>query len=80
MTSEHKPVNIVAESVVVKDARHVIASVRLADFRLNKLIRMAAIEANLTRSEFMADAAVKAAREVLRLKREEDFRAWLDAA
>lgn len=80
MTSEHKPVNIVAESVVVKDARHVIASVRLADFRLNKLIRMAAIEANLTRSEFMAEAAVKAAREVLRLKREEDFRAWLDAA
>jgi uncharacterized protein (DUF1778 family) len=68
------------DQVAVKDAAHVIASVRIPDLRLNKLIRMAAIERDVTRSEFMAEAAVRVAREVLRLQREEDFRDWLDAA
>ena len=80
MTSDHKPQSIGVNQAAVKDATPVVASVRITDRRLDKLIRLAALEVGTTRSEFMAGASVEKARAALRLQREEDFRAWLDAA
>lgn len=55
-------------------------SVRFSDRRLKKLVRKAAAELDKSRSEFMAEAAVQAARTVLKLQREEDFQKYLEAA
>ena len=63
-----------------KAATSAPVSIRFPDVRLARLVRRAAAERDTTRSAFIVDAAVKAAREVLRLQREDDFQRWLDAA
>ena len=81
MSSTDNPVNVQADPTDGKDitgSRPV--SVRFPDPRLEKLVRKAAVERDTSRSEFMVEAAVAAAREVLKLKRESDFRAYLDDA
>jgi uncharacterized protein (DUF1778 family) len=62
-----------------KDAGHPV-SVRFPDARLEKLVRKAAVELNTSRSAFIVEGAIRLAREVLKLQREADFQAYLDAA
>jgi uncharacterized protein (DUF1778 family) len=78
MSSVDQPVKVQAGTGAGKDAGPV--SVRFPDARLEKMVRRAAVEIDTSRSEFMVAAAVKAAREVLKLQREADFLAYLEHA
>ena len=81
MVSEQNPAKVRPDTADDKQAGHSVpVSIRFADPRLEKLVRKAAVESDTNRSAFIAEAAVRAAREVLQLKREADFQAYLDAA
>jgi len=54
-------------------------SVRIP-IKLARLVRQAAASRNTTRSAFMAEAAVQAARAEMKLLRDEDFQRYLEAA
>ena len=81
MVSEQNPAKVRALTADDKNTGHSIpVSIRFADPKLEKLVRKAAVESDTNRSAFIAEAAVEKARAVLNLKREADFRAYLDAA
>lgn len=79
MSSVDNPAKVGAKPTTDKDTGHPV-SVRFPDPRLEKLVRKAAVERNTNRSAFIVEGAVRLAREVLKLQREDDFRAYLDAA
>lgn len=80
MTSDTSSANVPPGTAA--DKTTAVVSVRLPkrphDFE--KLIRRAAVEVDASRSGFIADAAIARAREVLKLKRDEDLAAYLAAA
>jgi uncharacterized protein (DUF1778 family) len=80
MTSVDDAAKVQADSDPGKATTPPPVSIRFTDARHAKLVRLAAAERDTTRSAFIAEAAVKAAREVLKLQREDDFNRWLDAA
>jgi hypothetical protein len=74
-TSEQAP-NVRPESGGVHRSKP--TTVKFADWRHEKLVRRAAVEENISRSAFIAEAAVEKARRKLRLSRDADFEQWLE--
>ena len=54
-------------------------TVKFVDWRHEKLVRLAAVEENVSRSAYIADAALQRARSRMRLSRDADFQRWLES-
>jgi hypothetical protein len=75
-TASDQTPNVRPEAGVVHRSKP--TTVKFKDWRHEKLVRLAAVEDNISRSEFIADAAVEKARRKMSLNRDADFHRWIE--